>query len=293
MSAKRLRELLKQDDILVLPGVYDALTAKVAESAGFQAVVMGGYSIAASRLGQPDVGYLSMTEMTQAVKTIADSTCLPVVADGDTGYGNPLSVRRTVQEYEKAGAAAILFEDQVWPKRCGHMQGKSVIPKEEHAQKIKAAVEAKTNPELLIIARTDARSVLGLNEAIERGRLYLQAGAEALFIEAPQDYAELAAIGKAFPDTILLANMIEGGKTPCLPASQLKALGYKMVFWPCTALYAVVKSLSEVFAALKSMGTTDSCRQNLLTFSQFNQFIGLSQYHELEKKYSGGGATHE
>lgn len=288
MSAKMLRELLKQDKALILPGVYDALTAKIAEDSGFQAVVMGGYSIAASRLGQPDVGYLSMTEMVQAVKTIADATKLPVVADGDTGYGNPLSVRRTVQEYEKAGAAAILFEDQVWPKRCGHMQGKSVIAKEEHAEKIRAAVEAKTNPDLLIIARTDSRSVFGLDEAVERGRLYLQAGAEALFIEAPQDEAELAAIGKAFPDTILLANMIEGGKTPCLPADQLRELGFKMVFWPCTALYSVVKSLSEVFTALKNTGTTDACRQNLLTFEQFNQFIGLNQYHELEKKYGGG-----
>jgi methylisocitrate lyase len=232
-----------------------------------------------------------MTEMVQAVKTIADATKLPVVADGDTGYGNPLSVRRTVQEYEKAGAAAVLFEDQVWPKRCGHMQGKSVIAKEEHAEKIRAAVEAKTNPDLLIIARTDSRSVLGLDEAIEWGRLYLQAGAEALFIEAPQDEAELAAIGQAFPDTILLANMIEGGRTPCLPASQLQELGFKMVFWPCTALYAVVKSLSAVFTTLKNTGTTDACRQNLLTFEQFNQFIGLNQYNELERKY-GGGATH-
>lgn len=285
MTAKQLRKLLQEEDILILPGVYDALTAKIAESAGFGAVVMGGYSIAASRLAQPDVGYLSMVEMAQAVKTIADAVTVPVVADGDTGYGNALSVRRTVKEYEKAGAAAILFEDQVWPKRCGHMQGKAVIDKEEHALKIRAAVEARTNPDLLIIARTDARSVLGLEDAIERGRLYLEAGAEALFIESPHSEAELAAIGQAFPDAILLANMIEGGKTPCLTADQLKELGYKMVFWPCTALYAVVKSLTDVFTTLKNTGTTQPCQENLLSFQQFNSFIGLSQYQELEKKY--------
>ena len=189
---KRLQELLQKPDILVLPGVYDALTAKIAAEVGFEALVMGGYSIAASRLGQPDVGYLSMTEMTQALKGIVDATELPVFADGDTGYGNALSVRRTMQEYERAGAAAVLFEDQVWPKRCGHMAGKQVIEAAEHARKLRAAADARTDSDFLLIARTDARAVNGLDDAIERGKLYLANGAEALFIEAPQNIWKLS-----------------------------------------------------------------------------------------------------
>ena len=176
---KMLRERLLRSEILVLPGVYDALTAKIAAEVGFDALVMGGYSIAASRLGQPDVGYLSMTEMVQAVKCIVDATELPVFADGDTGYGNALSVRRTMQEYEKAGAAAVLFEDQVWPKRCGHMVGKQVIDASEHAKKLRAAADARTDEDFLLIARTDARAVNGLEDAVERGKLYLDNGAEA------------------------------------------------------------------------------------------------------------------
>jgi methylisocitrate lyase len=276
---------LSGPDFLVLPGVYDALTAKIAERVGFKCLVMGGYSIAASRLGQPDVGYLTMTEMTQAVKTICDATPLPLFADGDTGYGNALSVQRTVIEYEKAGAAAILFEDQVWPKRCGHMQGKEVISSDEHAMKIRAAKDACSNPDTVIIARTDSRAVLGLEEAIRRGRQYFDAGADALFIEAPQNESELAAIGKAFPGKVLLANMIEGGKTPILTPEQLQSLGYKVVFWPCTALYAVLKSLEEVFSELHRSGTTAGVGDRLHSFSHFNQLIGLSDYAVLEKKY--------
>ncbi|WP_425058732.1 2,3-dimethylmalate lyase [Sporomusa carbonis] len=291
--AIKLRQLLKEPEILVLPGVYDALTGKIAETVGFKAVVMGGYSIAASRLAQPDVGYLSMTEMTEAVKVIQDAVTLPVVADGDTGYGNALSVRRTVREYEKVGAAAIIFEDQVWPKRCGHMRGKEVIAPEEHEQKIRAAVEAKVNAETLIVARTDARSVLGLDAAIERGKRYLAAGAEALFIEAPQDERELEIISKAFPDTILIANMIEGGRTPCLTARQLEELGFKIVFWPCTALYSVVHCLTSVFKELRDTGTTQGYGGRMLTFSEFNRFIGLEQFQELEQKYKYDGGKNK
>ena len=280
-----MRRLLSGPDFLVLPGVYDALTAKIAERVGFQCLVMGGYSIAASRLGQPDVGYLTMTEMAQAVKTICDAVALPLFADGDTGYGNALSVQRTVIEYEKAGAAAILFEDQVWPKRCGHMLGKEVISSDEHAMKIRAAKDACSNPDTVIIARTDSRAVLGLEEAIRRGRQYFAAGADALFIEAPQDESELAAIGKAFPDKLLLANMIEGGKTPILTPEQLQKLGFKVVFWPVTVLYAVLKTVEEVFAELHRSGTTTAVGDRLHSFSHFNQLIGLTEYSALEKKY--------
>ncbi len=288
-QASVLRQLLDGPEILTLPGIYDALTAKIAARVGFKCLVMGGYSIAASRLGQPDVGYLTMTEMTQALKSICDAVDLPVVADGDTGYGNALSVRRTVLEYERAGAAAILFEDQVWPKRCGHMQGKEVIATEEHAAKIRAAVDARTNPDTVIIARTDSRAVYDLKEAIKRGHAYFEAGANALFIEAPQDKEELKAIGQAFPGKILLANMVEGGKTPLITSAQLQALGFRIVFWPCTALYTVFQALENVFSELKNTGTTAGVMEKMHSFQEFNSLVGLPEYAALEKKYCKKG----
>ncbi len=282
---EKLRKRLAQKEILVLPGVYDALTAKIAVAQGFDGVVMGGYAVAASRLGEPDVGYLSMTEMADALRVIARAVDVPVVADGDTGYGNALSARRTLREYEHAGAAAVLFEDQVWPKRCGHMAGKQVVDAAEHAKKIRAAADAKLRESTLLIARTDARAVYGLDEAIERGKLYLDSGAEALFIEAPQSAQELEKIGKSFPDTILIANMIEGGRTPELTGKDLENLGFDIVFWPCTALYTITKAFGEVLAALRRDGTTLNCDDKMLHFSEFNSFIGLDEYNELDKKY--------
>lgn len=282
---EKLRQRLAQKEILVLPGVYDALTAKIAVSEGFDGVVMGGYAVAASRLGEPDVGYLSMTEMRDAVRTIARAVDVPVVTDGDTGYGNALSARRTLQEYEWAGAAAVLFEDQVWPKRCGHMAGKQVVDAEEHAKKIRAAADGKLKESTLLIARTDARAVLGLDAAIERGKLYLDSGAEALFIEAPQSVEELEKIGKSFPDTILIANMIEGGKTPELTAKDLENLGFDIVFWPCTALYTITRAFRDVMRTLRKEGTTAGCDGQMLHFAEFNSFIGLDEYNELDKKY--------
>ena len=261
---KMLRERLLRSEILVLPGVYDALTAKIAAEVGFDALVMGGYSIAASRLGQPDVGYLSMTEMVQAVKCIVDATELPVFADGDTGYGNALSVR---------------------PKRCGHMVGKQVIDASEHAKKLRAAADARTDEDFLLIARTDARAVNGLEDAVERGKLYLDNGAEALFIEAPQDIRELEAVTKAFPDTILIANMIEGGRTPNLTAKDLENIGFKIVFWPCSALYVITQAFKEAMTVLHQTGTTKAYEDKMMHFTDFNRFIGLDDYMKLEKLY--------
>lgn len=284
-KAAQLRRLLKEPDPIVMPGGYDALTAKIIEKVGFKAVVMGGYSIAASRLGQPDVGYLSMTEMAAALKVINDAVDIPVMADGDTGYGNALSVRRTMDEYEKAGAAAVIFEDQVWPKRCGHMEGKEVISKEEHSLKIKAAVESRKDQDTLIVARTDARSVNGLDDAIMRGKHYLDAGADALFIEAPADEKELDKISSSFPNTILLANMIEGGKTPILTPKQLGELGFKIIFWPCTALYAIAKAFEDVMKVLYETGTTGDFQDRMISFTEFNNLIGLPAFMDLEIKY--------
>lgn len=214
-----------------------------------------------------------------------DATELPVFADGDTGYGNALSVRRTMQEYEKAGAAAVLFEDQVWPKRCGHMVGKQVIDASEHAKKLRAAADARTDEDFLLIARTDARAVNGLEDAVERGKLYLDNGAEALFIEAPQDIRELEAVTKAFPDTILIANMIEGGRTPNLTAKDLENIGFKIVFWPCSALYVITQAFKEAMTVLHQTGTTKAYEDKMMHFTDFNRFIGLDDYMKLEKLY--------
>ncbi len=282
---QKLRERLQEKEILVLPGVYDALSAKIAVAAGFDGLAMGGYAIAASRLAEPDVGYLSMTEMAAALRTITRAANVPVVADGDTGYGNALSARRTVREYEAAGAAAILLEDQVWPKRCGHMAGKQVIEAEEHARKLRAAADAKTDAATLLIARTDARAVLGLDAAIERGKLYLASGADALFIEAPQNEWELEEIRRSFPDAILMANMIEGGRTPNLTAADLQNMGYNIVFWPCSAIYAVTGALGSMLRSLRDSGTTKNSEVPMLDFTRFNHFIGLDTYNELDKKY--------
>ncbi len=284
-QAKRIRQLLNEDGIIVVPGAYDALTAKIVEKAGFKAVLTGGYSIAASRLGEPDIGYLTMTEMTDTVRAIAGAVDLPLIADGDTGYGNALSAMRTVREYERAGAAAILFEDQVWPKRCGHMAGKSVVPAREHVKKIEAAVSAKENPDLVIIARTDALAVNGPDDAIKRGISYLEAGADALFIEAPRSVEEMGQIARAFPGVPLVANMVENGVTPLLTSAELEDMGYKIVFWPCTAVYTVVKAYSEALAVLAQNGTTAGYQERMADFGTFNKFIGLDEYRRLEKKF--------
>lgn len=284
-NGKILRERLAKPEILVLPGVYDALSAKIAVQAGFDGLIMGGYAVAASRLGEPDVGYLSMTEMAEALKTISRAVDVPVIADGDTGYGNALSAQRTMREYELSGAAGILLEDQVWPKRCGHMAGKNVVDASEHAKKIRAAADGKLNPDTLLIARTDARAVLGLDAAIERGKLYLDSGADALFIEAPQNEQELEIICKTFPDTILLANMVEGGRTPNLTAKDLENMGFKILCSPCSLVYTVSKALNDLLTTLRRDGTTKNFSPNMLDFTEFNKFIGLEKYNALDQKY--------
>ena len=277
-ARKRFREMLSEPGCIVTPGVYDALSALAAQLAGIEAVVMGGYGVSASRLARPDVGLLTMSEMAEQLKMICDAVDIPVIADGDTGYGNEVNVERTVQEYEHAGAAAILLEDQEFPKRCGHMAGKAVIPAEDHARKLKAAVAARQDPDFVIIARCDARGPRGFDEALRRGHLCLETGVDMLFIEAPQSAEELAIIAKEFRGAKLVANMIEGGKTPELDAAALGDMGYKVVFWPCTAPYVVLKNLVDVFAALKEDGTTVRMRDRMHSFTEFNSILNLDRF---------------
>ncbi len=280
-----IRELIKKEEILILPGIYDALTAKIAEKAGFKGILMGGYSISATRLGQPDVGFLTMSEMTSQIKIISDAVNVPLIADGDTGYGNPLNVMRTVKEYEKAGASGIILEDQQWPKRCGHMEGKQVISKEEHIKKIEAALEARSSREFVIIARTDSLAVTGIEEAVERGKAYRDAGADVVFIEAPRSLEELSFIRKSIRGIPLVANIIEGGKTPYLSARALKEMGYEIMFCGLTAVLVIAKAFMDAMTHLKREGSTQGWLERMYTFSEFNELIGIKEFSMLEKKF--------
>jgi carboxyvinyl-carboxyphosphonate phosphorylmutase len=280
----RIHQLLARHGALLFPGVYDALSAKIAERAGFEVVFISGYSVAASQLGLPDFGYLTQTEMIQSVRQICKSVSAPVIVDADTGYGNALNVIRTVDELIAAGAGGLFLEDQQWPKRCGHMRGKRVIPAEEHAQKIRAAVDARNGRDLFIVARTDARQVSGLDEAIRRCRLYKQAGADALFIEAPVSVDELKTMAKEL-EPPLVANMLEGGVTPLLTKDELAAIGIQLIVCPLTALYAAAKSMTDILTHLRSADTTRDQLERLLTFEQFHRIIDLPAFYDLENRY--------
>jgi 2,3-dimethylmalate lyase len=283
---RRLRELLAGPDLVVAPGAYDGLSARLIAQAGFRVVYMTGFGTAASVLGQPDVGLLTMSEMVgraAALATVAGD--IPLIADADTGYGNPINVRRTIREYEHAGVAGLHIEDQVWPKKCGHMEGKQVIPMDEMVQKIRAAVDARQDPDFVIIARTDAIAVNGLEDALMRGQAYREAGADVLFIEAPRSIADLQAIKQAFPDVPLLYNWAESGKTPLLSLDDIHALGFKLVIFPVSMLFAATYAMLELLELLKRGETPSAFAERMVTFSQFTQNIGLPEIQELERHY--------
>uniref|UniRef100_B8HWU7 2,3-dimethylmalate lyase n=1 Tax=Cyanothece sp. (strain PCC 7425 / ATCC 29141) TaxID=395961 RepID=B8HWU7_CYAP4 len=284
-AAQQLRQLLSQDESLVLPGVYDALGAKLAAEAGFEAVFTSGFGLAAATLGYPDYGLMTATEVLESVAHIAQSIDLPVIADLDTGYGNPLNVIRTVQEAVRSGVGGIILEDQEWPKKCGHFSGKRVIPAADQVEKLKAAIYARGAYPLLIIARTDARAPLGLAAALERGRAYVQAGADVVFVEAPQSVDELRAIATAFPDVPLLANMIEGGRTPLCSPKDLAQLGFKLVVFPLSGLFAATQAIRECFQQLRREGTTVGLA-NSIDFNEFEQIIDLPRYRQWERQFT-------
>ena len=285
-SLASLREQLEDTNkIIVLPGVFDALSAKIAEHVGFEAMFQTGYGSSAALLGMPDYGLLNSGETVDNAMRIIRAVRVPVLVDADTGYGNPLNVWRLVRDLESLGAAGIFLEDQVWPKRCGHMVGKDVIAKDEYIPKLKAALEARQSKDFIIVARTDARAPIGLDEAIERGKAYRKAGADVIFIEAPRSVEELKKVANEI-DAPLVANMIEDGVTPNLSASELLKLGYQIAVFPLSAIYSATFAMRQVLTELKNTGATKDARNIMVTFKDFNRFMDLDHFVELEKKYA-------
>jgi 2-methylisocitrate lyase-like PEP mutase family enzyme len=283
-GAQRIRDLLSQGTV-VMPGVYDALTARIAARVGFEVVFISGYSVSAARLGEPDFGFLTQTEMADAARSVCRVSEAPVIVDADTGYGNALNVMRTVRDLQEAGAAGVFLEDQVWPKKCGHMAGKRVVETAEHAAKIRAAAEARGERDLFVVARTDARQPLGLEAAIERCLVYKEAGADALFVEAPRSIEELQRVAQALPPP-LVANMIERGVTPHLPAGELRALGYQLIVCPLAALFAAARAVQEVLSELRERGTTAGALDRMLAFDDVNELVHLPERYADEARYA-------
>lgn len=287
----KFRKLVEREGILQAVGGYDGLSAQMIEQTGGDVVYMSGSAVSTSVHGSPDVGLTTMTEMVDRAQTLTEAVDVPVFCDADTGYGNPLNVRRTVQRYEAAGVAAIHLEDQQFPKQCGHFDGKRVIPAEEMERKLDAATDAREN--LVIVARTDARQQHGLAEAIDRGRAYRDAGADVLFIEAPATRAELEEVAAAFPDTPLLANLVEGGKTPLLSATELDEIGFDIALYPTTAQKAAAQAMEDLFTEIFDTGTQKAKLDKIYSWESRNELTGLDQIRELEQRYAVGRSTSE
>ncbi|OGX18089.1 MAG: carboxyvinyl-carboxyphosphonate phosphorylmutase [Omnitrophica WOR_2 bacterium GWF2_63_9] len=286
MTSRRrtLRTLVEQKQGLVVPGAYDGISARLVQEAGFPAVYMTGYGTAASRLGLPDLGFAGLAEMADHARNLAAVLDVPLIADADTGYGNALNVRRTVQMYEAAGVAALHIEDQVTPKRCGHLSGHQVIPRVEFAGKIRAAVDARTDPDLLVIARTDAISAVDFDEALRRGEAAAKAGADVLFVEAPRDEAQVERVARAF-DTPLLYNYAPGGRSPLLPFARLRALGFAIVILPVDTLLVAVQAIRSFLAEAKARDDVRSLADRYVPFREFNELIGVTAQLALAERY--------
>lgn len=280
------RRMLSEPGVIVMPGAYDALSAKIIELAGFRAIIHTGYGTAASLLGMPDIGLVSFAEMRDRVASIARAVSIPVIGDADTGYGNPINVHRTVREYIWAGAAGLFVEDQVWPKRCGHMFGKLVIDREEMVGKIYAAVDARNeeDPDFVVGARTDAIAVAGIDEAIERAEEYRKAGADFIFIEGFEDVDQMRRAVKEVKAPLML-NLIEGGRTPLVSVSEAEKLGFKIVIFPLTALYSAAKAMFETLMILKERGSAQDYLDRLILFRDFAKIVGIDRFREMEQRY--------
>ena len=276
--------MLKSKKPLVIPGVYDAISAKIANKVGFEAMFQTGYGTSASLFGMPDYGFIGATETIDNARRICRASTIPVIVDADTGYGNALSVWKLVKELEAAGASGIFLEDQRWPKRCGHMQGKEVVSQEEYTEKLSAAIDARESKEFIIVARTDARATEGLDVAIERGLQNKKTGADAIFVEAPKSIKEMERIGKEI-NAPLVANMIEGGATPLTPSETLSKMGFNIILYPLSVLYANTYTTLNILKELKKSGTTTKYKQKVVNFDQFNDLVELSKFKNMEKKY--------
>lgn len=284
MTITRIQRILDDVGALAFPGIYDTLSAKICQQAGFPMGFISGYSVAATAIGEPDLGLLTQTEMIDRARRIAMSVEIPIICDADTGYGNPLNVRRTVQELIAAGLGGCFLEDQVWPKRCGHMRGKRLIDREEYIQKIRAAADARAGRDFFIVARTDALAVAGMDEAVDRIQAARAAGADASFIEAPGSVEQLAEIGRRVPAP-RVANMIEGGRTPVLSRQELVDLGFQLILYPLAGLYAAAESTRRVYEKLRRDGTTLGCDVPIMPFDRFNDLIGVEAKCALAQRY--------
>lgn len=285
-ATSRLRELIERSEILPAMGGYDALSARLVEQAGGEVVYMSGSSVSTSVHGYPDVGLTSMTEMVRRARGMVGAVDVPVFCDADTGYGNPVNVTRTVEEYERAGVAGIHIEDQSFPKKCGHFEQKDVVPTEEMVGKVRAATDARGDDDFVIIARTDARAVEGFESAVERSRAYVEAGADVLFFEAPTTREELERVGETFPDVPLLANMTEGGKTPLFTASEFEEMGYDVVIYPATGFKAAAKAMQDLYSEIAETGTQEGMMDRLVTWEGRNEITGLDEMVGLEERYA-------
>ena len=285
--SSRVQRILDERGALVFPGVYDTLSAKIAERVGFPLAFISGYAVSATLIGEPDMGLLTQTEIIDRARHICRAVAMPIIVDADTGYGDALNVVRTVGELIDAGAAGCFLEDQMWPKKCGHMRGKRVIDRDDYIQKIRAAAETKGERDFFIVARTDALAAVGLDEAIARVEAARAAGADATFVEAPNSLDELREIGRRAPKPTV-ANMIEQGKTPVLEQTQLAELGFGLILYPLAGLYASAHALTAVYDRLRGDGTTSGVRQQLMAFEQFNELIGVDEKYALAQRFGEG-----
>ncbi|NYT01202.1 MAG: oxaloacetate decarboxylase [Methanosarcinales archaeon] len=280
----QFKSYILEEEILMMPVAHDALTARMIQQAGFKATCAAGYANSAALLGKPDVSLLTLTEMVECASRIVDAVDIPVFADGDTGYGNVTNVIRTVQLFEKAGCAGLLIEDQLQPKRCGHMSGKQVTPAREMAAKIRAALDARRDPDFVIMARTDALAVEGLEAALSRAHLYREAGADMIFVEAPESVEQMTRIAREV-DAPQLANMIPGGKTPCVSARELQEMGFAAVAFPTACTYALARAVQSLLVDLWRTGTLSGLEGRMMQFEEFNRLVGLQEIRDREDRY--------
>ena len=283
-SRQVLKQLFERDRLLVAPGCFDGLSARLVEEAGFDAAYLSGGALARS-MGIPDIGLVTMSEVIERAAQVVSAVKIPIIADADTGYGNAVNLVRSVKEFERTGVAAIHIEDQITPKRCGHLDGKEVIPLAEMEKKLEAALASRTDPDFCIIARTDARGVHGLEDAISRGRAFAKLGVDAVFVEAPQSEAELEEIPRALPNVPLLVNVFKGGKTPMLPVERLQQMGYRIAIYPSETQRAAIHAMRQALGLLKRDGTTEKMDDALTTFKERDKVVGLDEWQRLEKQY--------